>query len=250
MTAVCRRRPSRATRLITPGERVDVIVTPTGARNSSLVLRAMLQPRLRQRRVSFGGRTLTVEPSDQPAPKRALPTVARTVTPPPTAGATQVDIVLTLPPQDVNGQSEFRVNGVPYWKAKPYHAKLGETQLWTIKNDTKWDHPFHLHGYFFMPVDERAAHPPDAVEGHDQYPDGDHGALSRVVRRAAGEWMFHRHILDHAEGGLMGTVNVGGVKTTEHAHKKNGRVGRSAGRSTRPPPADLPTRQPANLPRS
>ena len=181
--------------------------------------------------------------------KRALPTVARTVTPPPTAGATQVDIVLTLPPQDVNGQSEFRVNGVPYWKAKPYHAKLGETQL-DHQERHEMDHPFHLHGYFFMPVDERAAHPPDAVEGHDQYPDGDHGALSRVVRRAAGEWMFHRHILDHAEGGLMGTVNVGGVKTTEHAHKKRaGRWVQVGGCMwDKPRPADLPTCQPANLP--
>jgi FtsP/CotA-like multicopper oxidase with cupredoxin domain len=24
-----------------------------------------------------------------------------------------------------------------------------------------------------------------------------------------GQWMFHCHILDHAEGGLMGTVQVG-----------------------------------------
>ena len=122
-----------------PGERVDVIVTPTGARNSSLVLRAMLYNRgygsVEFRSVEeLHSRTQR----STRAPKRALPTVARTVTPPPTAGATQVDIVLTLPPQDVNGQSEFRVNGVPYWKAKPYHAKLGETQLWTIKNDTKW----------------------------------------------------------------------------------------------------------------
>jgi FtsP/CotA-like multicopper oxidase with cupredoxin domain len=33
-----------------------------------------------------------------------------------------------------------------------------------------------------------------------------------------GQWMFHCHILDHADGGLMGTVNVGGVSTTDHAH--------------------------------
>jgi FtsP/CotA-like multicopper oxidase with cupredoxin domain len=34
-----------------------------------------------------------------------------------------------------------------------------------------------------------------------------------------GEWMIHCHILDHAEGGLMGTVLVGDVKTTDHVHK-------------------------------
>ena len=30
-------------------------------------------------------------------------------------------------------------------------------------------------------------------------------------------WMFHCHILDHAEGGLMGTVQVGGAAGT-HTH--------------------------------
>jgi FtsP/CotA-like multicopper oxidase with cupredoxin domain len=34
-----------------------------------------------------------------------------------------------------------------------------------------------------------------------------------------GAWMFHCHILDHAEGGLMGTVQVGD-KATGHTHQK------------------------------
>ena len=63
-------------------------------------------------------------------------------------------MVLTLPPQQ-DGQSEFRINGVPYWKATPFTAAIGETQLWTVKNDTEWDHPYHLHGFFFMVVDEQ-----------------------------------------------------------------------------------------------
>lgn len=34
-----------------------------------------------------------------------------------------------------------------------------------------------------------------------------------------GEWMFHCHILDHADGGLMGTVLVGDHKGAGHSHK-------------------------------
>ena len=41
-------------------------------------------------------------------------------------------MTLTLP----RAPAEFRINGVPHWKAKPYLAKLGETQLWIVKNDT------------------------------------------------------------------------------------------------------------------
>jgi FtsP/CotA-like multicopper oxidase with cupredoxin domain len=35
--------------------------------------------------------------------------------------------------------------------------------------------------------------------------------------------MFHCHILDHAEGGLMGTIVVGDVPTTDHAHAHSGK---------------------------
>jgi FtsP/CotA-like multicopper oxidase with cupredoxin domain len=209
--------------LITPGERVDVIVAPAGAPKSTLVLRAMLYNR-GYGSVEFRSveELLTVELSDQPAlPKRALPTVARTITPPSSQGATRVDIVLTLPPQDVNGQSEFRVNGVPYWKAKPYLSKLGETQLWTVKNDTKWDHPFHLHGFFFMQVDDKGQ-PIRPMEWKDtiNIPMDTTTRLLVSFDERPGEWMFHCHILDHADGGLMGTVNVGGVPTSEHVHKR------------------------------
>src|SRR5687768_12475787 len=86
-----------------------------------------------------------------------MPSVSRVIEPSKAACETRLPILQTLPPQDGKGNSEFLVNGVPFWKAKPYLAKLGETQLWDINNDTEWDHPFHLHGFFFMPVDAKGA---------------------------------------------------------------------------------------------
>ena len=97
---------------------------------------------------------MTLEFTSQ-APVTAAPVqVTRNIPIPSTAGATPVEVVLTLPPME-NGKSEFRVNGVPFWKTTPFLAKLGETQLWTIKNDSDWDHPFHLHGFFFQVIDEK-----------------------------------------------------------------------------------------------
>jgi FtsP/CotA-like multicopper oxidase with cupredoxin domain len=208
--------------LVTAGERVDLIVTPTGPPKSTLVVRAMLYNRgygsVEFRSVED---LFTIEFTDQPTlPKAVLPTVARTITPPSALNATPVKLVLTLPPQDATGKSEFRINGVPYWKAKPYLAKLGETQLWTIQNDTKWDHPFHLHGFFFMPVDEKGM-PLRPMQWKDtvNIPMESTARLLVTFDERPGEWMFHCHILDHAEGGLMGTVKVGDVPTTEHRHK-------------------------------
>ena len=144
---------------------------------------------------------------DPPLPKQPLPTIARAIVPPSKDGATRVPVILTLPPAGQDGKSEFRVNGVPYWQAKPFLAKLGETQLWTIHNDTEWDHPFHLHGFFFLPLDEKDE-PIRPLSWKDtlNIPMKSHARFLVVFDERPGEWMFHCHILDHAEGGLMGTV--------------------------------------------
>jgi FtsP/CotA-like multicopper oxidase with cupredoxin domain len=210
--------------LITPGERADVIVMPTGKPKSTMVVTAALYNRgygsVEYRSVED---LFTIEFSAEPAlPKLALPAFSRSISPPRAASATPVEFVLTLPPQDANGNSEFRVNGVPYWKATPYLAKLGETQLWTVRNDTKWDHPFHLHGFFFMPVDEHGE-PLRPMQWKDtiDIPMESTARFLVAFDERPGQWMFHCHILDHADGGLMGTVAVGDVTTRQHPHVKN-----------------------------
>jgi FtsP/CotA-like multicopper oxidase with cupredoxin domain len=171
---------------------------------------------------------LTVAFTDEPAlPTGPLPTVTRTIVPPPIAGATPVEMVLTLPPQEA-GHSEFRINGVPHWKATPFVARLGETQRWTVKNDTEWDHPFHLHGYFFVVVDEQGQ-----PIGPTVWKDTVNVPMKSTVRLVVtfderpGQWMIHCHILDHAEGGLMGTVRVGdGADVRTHVHGPSARIQR------------------------
>jgi FtsP/CotA-like multicopper oxidase with cupredoxin domain len=165
---------------------------------------------------------LTIQFTNQPTVKAApMPDIRRTIAPPSAAGATRVDLVLTLPPVDTKGQSEFRVNGKPFWSAAPYAAKLGETQLWVIKNDTDWDHPFHLHGYFFMPVDEQGT-PLRPMQWKDtiNIPMKTTARFLVTFDERPGEWMFHCHILDHADGGLMGTVQVGPPRPASHVHPR------------------------------
>jgi len=211
---------SKSILLITPGERYDVIVRPTGKPGTELTLRAMLYNRgygsVEYRSVEdIMTVALTTEPPVKDAP---LPALARTLAPPPLEGATPVSMVLTLPPQEA-GHSEFRINGVPYWKAKPFQAKLGETQFWTVKNDTDWDHPYHLHGYFFMVVDEKGVPlAPRVWKDTVNIPMRTTTRLLVTFADRPGTWMIHCHILDHAEGGLMGTVHVGPGEPTEHAH--------------------------------
>ncbi len=206
--------------LITPGERADVIVTPKGKAGTPLTLRAMLYNRgygsVEYRSVED---VLTIEFTKE-APIVAKPvTVTREVPAVSAEGATPVDILLTLPPMK-NNKSEFLVNGVPFWKAKPYTAGLGEKQLWIVKNDSDWDHPFHLHGFFFQVIDDKNQPvQPLAWKDTVNVPMKATVRLLVTFDERPGEWMFHCHILDHADGGLMGTVNVGAVPASGHVHK-------------------------------
>ena len=206
--------------LVTPGERVDVIVNPKGKAGAPLTLRAMLYNRgygsVEYRSVED---VLTIEFTKE-APVAAKPiTVARELPVPSIDGATPVNVVLTLPPMKDN-KSEFQVNGVPFWKAKPYAAKLGEKQLWIVKNDSDWDHPFHLHGFFFQVIDEKGQPVrPLALKDTVNIPMKTTMRLLVTFDERPGQWMFHCHILDHADGGLMGTVQVGPGTPQGHTHK-------------------------------
>lgn len=138
-----------------------------------------------------------------------MPTLHRDIVAPSLAGATSVDVVLTLPPAGPDGKSEFHVNGAPFWKAKPFLARVGETQIWTVKNETKWAHPMHLHGFFFLPLDEQLR-PIRPMAWKDTLDVPIDGTIRFVVvfDERPGMWMFHCHILDHADGGLMGHVHL------------------------------------------
>jgi FtsP/CotA-like multicopper oxidase with cupredoxin domain len=206
--------------LVTPGERVDVIVNPKGKAGAPLTLRAMLYNRgygsVEYRSVED---VLTIEFTKE-TPIVAKPvTILRELPVPSIDGATPVNVVLTLPPMKDN-KSEFQVNGVPFWKAKPYAAKLGEKQLWIVKNDSDWDHPFHLHGFFFQVIDEKGQPVrPLALKDTVNIPMKTTMRLLVTFDERPGEWMFHCHILDHADGGLMGTVQVGPGTPQGHTHK-------------------------------
>ena len=207
--------------LVTPGERVDVIVHPKGKAGAPLTLRGMLYNRgygsVEYRAVED---VMTIEFTKE-APVTAKPvTIARAIAPASTADATKVDIVLTLPPMKDN-KSEFQVNGLPFWKAKPYLAKLGEKQLWIVKNDSDWDHPFHLHGFFFQVIDEKGQPVrPLAWKDTVNVPMKTTVRLLVEFDERPGQWMFHCHILDHADGGLMGTVMVGDGAPKSHTHRQ------------------------------
>ncbi len=205
--------PASMTALVLgPGERADVLVTPTGAPGSELRVRSYLFNRgygsVEFR--PFEEPLFTIKfTEDPPYVGPPLPEVRRTIRALDAAEATRVIMKLTIE-QLADGSFQYGIDNKPYWQAKPYQAKLGETQLWTVVNETAWSHPFHLHGFFFQVVDEKGA-PVHPIAWKDTVNVPFKETVRMLVRfdDRPGTWMIHCHILDHADGGLMGAVRVG-----------------------------------------
>ena len=101
------------------------------------------------------------------------------------------------------------INGVAGDQATPIMAAVGDTQVWTVKNTMAWAHPFHLHGFFFQVLDVNGV-PPTVREWRDttNIPVDASVRLAINFDERPGMWMFHCHILDHAEAGMMGMVHL------------------------------------------
>ena len=136
-----------------------------------------------------------------------LPARLRTIAPIDTSAATARSIELTQSLPD--GKLVLGINGVPSWDADPLHGHIGDTEVWTVSNDMDWDHPFHLHGFFFQ-VLEVNGKPPAFLSWEDTVNIPAKGRV-RIAWRPddrPGEWMYHCHILEHHAAGMMGHFEV------------------------------------------
>ena len=88
-------------------------------------------------------------------------------------------------------------------------TKVGATEIWEITNIVGMDHPFHLHGFQFQVLDRDGVREP-YLAWKDMLNVPKHSAARIIVRYDdyPGKWMFHCHILDHEDHGMMGVLEV------------------------------------------
>jgi FtsP/CotA-like multicopper oxidase with cupredoxin domain len=102
---------------------------------------------------------------------------------------------------------DFLVNGETHASDKP--AKVGELQVWEVSNTSLMDHPFHLHGFFFQ-VLETNGKAPAFISWKDtiNLPPRSKVKIAWMPDDRPGSWMYHCHILEHHEAGMMGHFDV------------------------------------------
>lgn len=139
--------------------------------------------------------------SAAPVPATELPSVMRHVVALDTSHATRKQVIV-LSQGLINGKT-MDMNRVDV------RSRLGATEIWQIENVVTMDHPFHLHGFQFQILD-RDGVPEPYRSWKDVVNVRKHQTVRIVVRfdDFPGKWMFHCHILDHEDHGMMGILDV------------------------------------------
>ena len=108
---------------------------------------------------------------------------------------------------------QFMVNGAVFDPARVTLAsRRGEVEHWMIGNATDMDHPFHLHGTQFQVLarEQGGVRKEEGLLAWRDTVNVRPGETVHIatVQHVAGKRMFHCHILEHEDLGMMGTLRV------------------------------------------
>jgi FtsP/CotA-like multicopper oxidase with cupredoxin domain len=195
--------------LVAPGERYEVLVELQGERGAELALQTLHYDRGHNipdpGPLELVRLQLTSVAPTAPAP---LPTTWGTFEPLVTDASTPVRKLVLSEEEAGLAEPRFFINGERFPDVTPLSAMQDDVEIWEIQNDAEMDHPFHLHGMFFQVLDVGGT----PVE-HQGWKDTVNVPQKKTLRFAVrygtpGTWMFHCHILEHAERGMMGELEI------------------------------------------
>ncbi|MEN8376456.1 MAG: multicopper oxidase family protein [Gemmatimonadota bacterium] len=187
-------------------ERAELIVRGTGAPGSSTTFQVLPYNRyIPQTRPADWDRPrdlLTLRHAPVPlAEPMTVPEILRPVAPMDPSEATYTRLIVFTQGMINNRKMDMARVDV--------RASLGATEIWQIENLVGMDHPFHLHGFRFQILDRNGS-PVPYRSWKDTVNVPKHETVRIIVRYTdfSGKWMFHCHILNHEDMGMMGVLEV------------------------------------------
>lgn len=197
--------------LLVPGERADVLVVADGAPGSAFEWTCRTYDRgegtgMLPDATVFRMRHTTEAPVATPPLPAVLASVAE-----PCVATRNREVTLEESMEGAGGKMGpvFSINGYVYPDTVPLEGRVGDCEEWSIANNTPMDHPFHLHGYRFQMTGVGGVAP-----GFRAWRDTINVPANQTVsfrvrfEEHAGTWLFHCHILEHAERGMVGELRV------------------------------------------
>jgi bilirubin oxidase len=209
--------------LLAPAQRVEVIVTAGLTAGASAALLSLPYERGAMGMGMMGSSSstlplLTVSYSRSAALPVAMPTALRPIAPL-GAPAAYKRLVLSsgmgmgMGMMGAGGMMQFLIDGKSFDPARvDLTSRINAVEQWTIENRSNMDHPFHLHGTQFQVV-SRTRGGATILEPVLAWRDvvnvaAFESVTFKVVQSQLGRRMYHCHILEHEDQGMMGVLDV------------------------------------------
>ncbi len=215
---------------LAPGERAEVLVAPTS--DGQHDLRTLAYDRGSVGMGTNGGRTIV-------SPEQLVASLSVTGSAPAAALPAGLAAPSTLEPGRVTGRRElvfamgmgmgmagmagmdgmdggdnhggmaFTIDGRTFDPAVTnLRTRLGRVEDWTITNSSAMDHPFHLHVWPFRVLERSDGAPEPGWKDTVNVPAGGSVTVRVPFDRITGRTVYHCHILDHEDLGMMGVIRV------------------------------------------
>jgi FtsP/CotA-like multicopper oxidase with cupredoxin domain len=208
-----------------PGMRVDLVVDMTGAPGERFQVRDTYYRGLEYRLLDlvYANAPLRDKPAGDP---NALP--AGTLPEPDLASATRHEVrfnggmmgMMMMRDRGMAGGNMmdmmqsgkiWYINGVAtlgHVMEPMLTLARGRSYVLSLSNETMWWHPMHLHGHAFRVISRNGA-PTAYREWQDTVLMAPRETVEiAFVADNPGDWMFHCHVLEHQDSGMMGVIRV------------------------------------------
>lgn len=197
-----------ATLLIAPGERYEVLVELDDAEGETLELRTVHYDRGHNIPDPGPIELLAIHVGASVGTPAPLPTAWGSIAPIAFDAATPRRRFTLREDDSVPASPVFTINDEAFPDVTPVRGPVGTVEIWEIENLAEMDHPFHLHGMSFQTLDASGS-PTRPLGWKDTVNVPQESTVRFAVRFGApGRWMYHCHILEHAERGMMGELEV------------------------------------------
>ncbi|MBI5513700.1 MAG: multicopper oxidase family protein [Deltaproteobacteria bacterium] len=196
--------------LLVPGDRVDVLVDGVGAPGSATTLRTLPYARGHGAGLTQPVELLRVQYAPEPAvPLLSAPGPGPAIERLSAQGVTPREVTFNERVDRERERVVFLINNRSFPDVPDLVTRVGTTEVWDLVNESEMEHPFHLHGFFFQ-VLSRNNTPEADVTWEDTLQLRGHERVRIAFRPDArpGHWMYHCHILEHVDNGMMAAVQV------------------------------------------
>lgn len=187
---------------LAPGDRADVLMS-VNEPGTTATLRALAYERAKGAGATESVDIVRLEAGNEPAlTPGELPAVLRTI---PSPGAPTAMRSIRLGERMEGEEVVFTINDAAFPDVPLITTTAGRTELWEISNESEMAHPFHLHGFVFQQDGQREWQDTIDIPAEQTVP------LLVVFddrEGASGNWLYHCHILEHAEHGMVGEARV------------------------------------------